>query len=349
MKLRIAERYADPDPSREEQRVEKQDKVYEEIVARQTMNRVRADGMPFGWSINPYRGCVHGCSFCYARPTHSYLGLDADETFQNHILLKRNADEALEAQLARMLRSHRGDLRRMVRRLGVVTIGTATDPYQAVEARAQLTRKCLKVLAKYRIPVSITTRSPLILRDLDLLKEMRVQSVNISVNTLDTRVWRNMEPASPHPWKRLETVRVLVEHGLHAGIFLAPILPFLTDREEDLDKVLRAAKESSACFVVPSVLRLAPAMRSWYFQVLQRHEPHLVARYELLYRSSYPRPDYTETVFKRVRHRMDAYGLVAGPRNGHGEAEEEEAWAKGLNETRDGVGFSAMEQLSFPF
>lgn len=284
-------------------------KIYEEVTTKQTMNRVKAPSMPFDWSINPYRGCSHGCSFCYARSTHSFLGMNADDSFQNHIFLKMNAAEALEAQLGKLMRKHRGDLREVARQVGVVAIGTATDPYQPVEAKAQLTRECLKVLAKYRIPTTITTRSPLILRDLDLLREMRITSINISVNTLDSDIYRRVEPATPFPLKRLETVQRLAENGLPAGVFLAPILPYLTDSEIQLEALIAAAGQHHAQFLVPSVLRLAPEVKEWYFRTLLEHYPQLLPAYKKLYRTGYPNADYVQSLRQRTEKLMAKHRL----------------------------------------
>ncbi|NGQ96628.1 radical SAM protein [Brevibacillus sp. SYP-B805] len=287
-------------------------KTYQEIVTKQTMNRVKAPSMPFDWSINPYRGCTHGCSFCYARPTHTFLGMHADDTFQNHILLKTNAAQALEEQLAKMAKRQRGDLEAVARQVGLVAIGTATDPYQPVEAKAQLTRECLKVLARYRIPATITTRSPLILRDLDVLRSMRITSINISVNTVNAELCRRLEPASPHPAKRLETVARLVENGLPAGIFIAPILPFLTDSASELEALIVQAKEHGARFAMPSVLRLVPEVKAWYVKALREHFPAHVPDTLALYRSAYPPEAYAETLGMRVRALLARYGLPTG-------------------------------------
>ncbi|MBW7460241.1 radical SAM protein, partial [Paenibacillus sepulcri] len=174
--------------------------------------------MPFEWSINPYRGCTHGCSFCYARAFQSFIGREADDEFQNRITIKQNAAEALEAQLAKKAKKFGGDLDAAADQIGLIAIGTATDPYQPIEGKAMITREILKVLAKYRILTSITTRSPLILRDLDLLSEMRISSINISINTLRADVTRKMEPATPFPAKRLETVEALMKRDIRAGI-----------------------------------------------------------------------------------------------------------------------------------
>jgi DNA repair photolyase len=286
-------------------------KVFEEINAKQIMNRVQAPSMPFSWSINPYRGCTHGCSFCYARKTHSFLGMNADDTFQNHILLKSNAAEALETQLAKISKKYKGDPIAIIEHVGLVALGTATDPYQPIEAKAQLTRKCLEILSKYQIPTTITTRSPLILRDIDILKNMNITSINFSVNTLNRKIWRSLEPATPYPMKRLEAVHRLVDNGFHTGIFVAPILPFLTDRTEELDKLFSAAQQHQVQFATPSVLRLAPEVKSWYFQTVSQHYPELISKYIQMYRTGYPTPIYIDALNKRVNFLMSKHGLTA--------------------------------------
>lgn len=315
-------------------------KTYQEITTKQTMNRVKEPRMPFDWSINPYRGCTHGCSFCYARPTHTFLGMNADDSFQNHILLKTNAAEVLEDQLAKLAKRYRGDLRAVGRHVGLVTIGTATDPYQPVEANAQLTRACLQVLAKYRILTSITTRSPLILRDLDLLQNMRIQSINISISTLNAEICRRLEPAAPHPAKRVGTIARLAENGLTAGVFIAPIIPFLTDSAKDLESLIASAKEHHAQFAMPSVLRLAPDVKAWYYQIVKEHYPELIPDYIALYRSVYPQAAYSEVLVKKVRALLYQYGLPADiPAPSY--TEEQDL----LNTTTEYDG----EQLSFSF
>ncbi|SFF83189.1 DNA repair photolyase [Planifilum fulgidum] len=282
----------------------------------------RVEGMPFRWSINPYRGCSHGCHFCYARPTHSYLGFHADDSFQHNIIVKRDAAEVLYRELKR--RKWKG---------GEVAVGTATDPYQPVEAKWELTRSILKVLRDFRIPTSITTRSPLILRDRDILREMVLTSVNISLSTLDERVWRLTEPASPHPKQRLEAVRKLSEAGIPAGLFLAPILPYLADSDEHLRSYMKAARECGARFVVPSVLRLRPAVKSWFFRRIQTAFPREYPRLVRLYEGAYPPDEYRAELFARIRRHMRDAGIEnEAVREGASPSERETGSGAGIPE-----------------
>ncbi|ALS20924.1 radical SAM superfamily protein [Paenibacillus naphthalenovorans] len=282
--------------------------TFEPLHAKQVLNPVKAPSMPFDWSINPYRGCQHGCSFCYARSTHSFLGMDADDTFQHHILYKNNAREALEAQVVRILRSKNGR-----GKLGKVAIGTATDPYQPLESRMLLTRQCLEVLAAYRIPVSITTRSPLILRDLDILKKLTGSSVNISLNTLDKEVWRHFEPMTPSPQRRLEALERLTGEGVEAGIFMAPILPFLTDGPGSMEQVVKHSSEAGAHFIMGSVLRLnTNAVKSWFFGTLREHYPQMLEPFAKLYsRSPYAPKQYRTEIMDRLHALLQKYRVPA--------------------------------------
>jgi DNA repair photolyase len=279
---------------------------YESVTCKTILNEVKAPSMPFEKSINPYRGCQHGCSFCYARSTHSFLGMEEGDSFQKHILLKANAAEALEEQILKAKRAGKRG-----KPLGRIAIGTATDPYQPIEGKMQLTRKCLEIAAKYQLSISITTRSPLILRDIDLLKEIPITSINISINTLDQKVWKSMEPATPFPMKRLETVQKLREAGIPAGIFMAPILPYLTDQPETLYDLIEQASLHKAEFVMSSFLRLSTReVKVWFFQNLQHHYPELVKSYSRLYeQSAHPSSGYREPIRKMIDSFLERYEL----------------------------------------
>lgn len=283
------------------------------LEAKQMLNRVASKHMPFNWSLNPYRGCTHGCSFCYARSTHQFMGLAADDSFRSQIFVKQDAAEVLRRQLDRRLKHHRGDLQSLIDEIGWIAIGTATDPYQSVEAKLRVTRGCLEVLREYHIPVSITTRSPLILRDLDILRDMNLHSINISIHTLDKAVWRAFEPATPSPMSRLRLVSALRDDGLSATVFVAPILPFITEASEHLEEVLRQAQEHGAQSVMLSVLRLAPEIKPWFMAAIRRDFPELVARYTQLYQTAYAPRQYVDMVMRRAQPHLHRYGFDPKP------------------------------------
>ena len=247
--------------------------AYREIPCKTALNRV--SGMPFRWSLNPYRGCVHGCHYCYARATHPYLGLNADEDFETKIIVKSNMPEVL-----------RQELRKASWRRERVAIGTATDAYQPCEGRYRLTRRCLEALRDYQTPISIVTKSTLILRDLDLLTELARgpgATVYFTITTLDPAIWRLIEPGTPPPHKRLQVLQRLGEAGVTAGVFLAPILPGITDSTESIETVAAAAKEHGAVSFGSSVLRLAPAVKEHYLGFVEATFPELLPRYERAY------------------------------------------------------------------
>lgn len=275
--------------------------ICEPMAAKSILNPVKAPSMPFDWSINPYRGCQHGCAFCYARSTHAFLGEAADDTFQHHIFWKDDAAAVLRAQL-----------RRMAKRLpAYVAIGTATDPYQQLEGRMKLTRACLEVLAEFGVAASITTRSPLVLRDLDLLRRMPGSSVNVSIHSLDMDVWRTFEPSSPSPKLRVDCAARLIDAGVPAIVFMAPILPYLTDAPAQTEQLIAACAQAGVRELMPSFLRLStPEVKSWFFSVLRQSHPELTDRYGRLFWRSSKLPDhYRQPVYRRIAEQMARYGL----------------------------------------
>ncbi|MCL6452659.1 MAG: radical SAM protein [Alicyclobacillus sp.] len=287
---------------------------YEGVQAQTVMNRVADQVMPFDWSINPYRGCTHGCSFCYARNTHTFLGQAADDSFRTQIFVKENAPEALERQLYRLAKRYAYDLDALWNSLGVVQIGTATDPYQPIEAKRRLTRRCLEVLRQFQAPVMVTTRSPLVLRDVDLLVQMNVRAVCVSVHTLDSAVWRGLEPSTPHPHKRLDAVRALRAAGIRAGILLAPVIPYISDGIEQLDEVLCAAQVAGAAFASPSVLRLGPEVRSWFFSVVGQVFPSRLEPLQRMYVRPYAPAWYQDQIRRTVGFLKRRRGWVTSER-----------------------------------
>ena len=263
---------------------------YHETMCRTALNRVR--GMPFAWSLNPYRGCTHGCRYCYARATHVHYGMNADEDFSSRIVVKTNFADVLRAELARPA-WHRER----------VAVGTATDAYQPCEGRYRLTRGVLEALVDFRTPASLVTKSTLVLRDVDLLTELAAGpgvTVYVTVTTLDPTVWRLVEPGTPPPLKRLAVMRRLVDAGVPCGVFLAPILPGITDSAESIDTVGAAAREHGASSFGTSVLRLAPLVREHYLGFAAEHYPALLPRYQRAYLGANIRPDYLAAMERRV-------------------------------------------------
>jgi DNA repair photolyase len=261
-----------------------------EIACKSVLNRVR--GMPFGWSINPYQGCFHQCVFCYARSTHRYRELDGVAAWGARLTAKVNAATVLRRELSR--RSWRNEH---------VAIGTATDPYQAIEGRYRITRGILAELARAGTPAHLITRSPLIVRDIDVLAELARAaefSVCISLPTLDAELARRIEPTVAPPAQRLRAVRRLADAGIRVGIAIAPVLPHLTDAPDALRAVVAAGADAGASFAWHGVLHLGEVARDAYFAYLETEQPELVATYRAMYRSRYAPASYERAVDEAI-------------------------------------------------
>ena len=251
----------------------------------------------FDASVNPYRGCEHGCSYCYARPFHEYLGLSPGLDFETRILVKEDAPELLR----RELQSPRWKPQPLA-------LSGVTDAYQPVERRLQITRGCLKVLAEFRNPVIIVTKNHLVTRDADLLAELaghRAASVAISVTTLDGELARRLEPRASHPRRRLQAVAALAEAGVPAGVLVAPIIPALNDHE--IPAVLAAAAEAGACWASFVILRLPGAVEGLFVEWLDQHFPD--RKNKILNRVREMRGGKLSD--SRFRHRMRGQGTFA--------------------------------------
>jgi DNA repair photolyase len=250
-----------------------------EVESKSIINKVPGNNLPFNWTINPYRGCSHACSYCFARSTHTYLDMNAGRDFESKILVKVNAPELLRKELR--AKRWKGES---------IAMGTATDPYQRAEGKYRLMPRIIEALIDYRNPFSILTKGTLILRDLDLLVEASHRadvSTAFSIGTLDEDVWRKSEPGTPHPRKRIEAVRKLNEAGIPCGVLVAPILPGISDGIEQLREVVGAAVDAGATSVHPILLHLRPVVRDVYMDWLGETYPDLVTRYETMYRGSY--------------------------------------------------------------
>ena len=277
--------------------------TFYEIRAKSILNRVPGSSpVPFRWTVNPYRGCTHACTYCFARNTHTYLDLDAGHDFDSRIVVKINAGELLRRELA--ARSWAGEH---------IAMGTNTDPYQRAEGRYGLMREVLTALRDHANPFSILTKGTLVLRDLDLLTEAaRVTDVrvNVSVGFVDAALWRQVEPGTPNPRARLGVCRALTDAGIGCGVLMAPVLPYLTDTDEHLEATVAAIADAGALAVTPLTLHLRPGAREWFFGWLRGARPDLVGPYRRLYReSAYAPAEYTRALTARVNEIAKAYGI----------------------------------------
>jgi DNA repair photolyase len=246
---------------------------YREQPCRSALNRVK--GMMFEWSLNPYMGCAHRCTFCYVRAFERRADRPSDDRYGRSIRVKINVAEVLARELARP--TWEG---------AAVVVGAATDPYQPAEGRYRLTRACLGVLAAASNPFSIITRGPMIVRDVDVLQEASRRakvSITFSIPTLDEDVWRKSEPSTAHPRQRLRAIRELTDAGIDARVGMAPILPGVSDRPEQLAEVVRAAREAGATGIWANVLFLKAGTREHFLESLAEHWPEQLPLYERLY------------------------------------------------------------------
>jgi DNA repair photolyase len=274
---------------------------YREEPCRSALNRVQ--GMGFKWSLNPYMGCVHRCTFCYVRAFERRADRPSDDRYGTSIRVKVNVPQVLAAELARP-----GWKREQV------AVGAATDPYQPAEGKYRLTRGCLRVFAAARNPFSIITRGPMIVRDIDVLQHAAPRAevhVTFSVPTLDPDIWRKTEPGTAPPRQRLRALRMLVDAGIDVGVGMAPILPGLSDDPALLADVVRAARDAGATGVWCNILYLRPGTREHFLERLARDWPELLPRYEEAYRrGAYPAKEESEPVKARVAALRREHGVA---------------------------------------
>jgi DNA repair photolyase len=259
---------------------------YQEVTCRSALNRVK--GMPFEWTLNPYRGCTHGCHYCYARRYQTQFELGADDEFASIIFVKTNFVDVLRRELQKP--SWQGDY---------VAVGTATDCYQPIEGHYKLTRRSLEALIAARTPVGIVTKGPMIVRDADLLQELtRVAActVYLSVPTVDEDAWRALEPGTAHPLQRLRAVRTLRDAGVNAGVLMAPVVPGFTTQTSKLEATIKACADHGAAFMGANLLYLKGGTKDHFMGFLRHSFPDMVDSYTRLYPGAYAAPEYVGTV-----------------------------------------------------
>jgi DNA repair photolyase len=305
---------------------------YQEITCRSALNRV--EGMPFDWTLNPYRGCTHGCHYCFARRYHTQFEMNSDDEFASVILVKHNFVEVLTREL---------DRPSWVREQ--VAVGTATDPYQPIEGHYRLTRRSIQALTRGRTPIGIVTKGPMVVRDVDVLTELASVArctVCMSVPTVDETAWRTLEPGTAHPLQRLRAVRELVDAGLHAGVLMAPIVPGFSSSKSKLERTVKAIADHGARFVGCNVMYLQDGTRTHFMKFIGREFPAMVPRFEKLYAKKYPPDSYRKEVQGLVQVLQSRYGM-SGRERRPAEAEIKQAAASLSKEARE------PEQVGFAF
>ncbi len=265
--------------------------IYTEIEAKSALNRVK--GMPFDWSLNPYVGCPHACRYCFSRAYNMrYRDRDVGEAFDRSIEVKKNFVEELRKQLRR-------------RPEGSVALGTATDPYQPIEGKYQLTRRCLEALVDHPMPTSIVTKGPLVVRDIDVLKKLDEKTdltVYFSVPCVDEDIVRKTDPGTAPPRQRLRALRMLRQAGIDAAVLCMPVLPGISDSEESLDAAARAASEAGATAFRHRLLKVDREIQQYYRDFLATEFAAVVPRYDALYQGgAHPAKDYEREIEERVR------------------------------------------------
>jgi DNA repair photolyase len=272
------------------------DTRFYEVYAKSAINKVpAASRMPFRYTINPYRGCTHACVFCFARPTHTYLDFNAGRDFEKEIVVKVNVPEVLRAELRKpsWKREH-------------IAMGTNTDPYQWCESKYRLMPGIWEALRDFRNPCSVLTKSPLLLRDLDLMKETAAVTdihANLSIPTLDEKPWRASEPHTPHPLRRIEAVAELNRAGIPTGVLIAPLMPGINDSPKQVEAILQACADAGATSIGGIALHLRGEVREVFMEWLRSYRPDLVERYEQLYaRGAYVSRDESERIQRLLRN-----------------------------------------------
>src|SRR2546428_1778698 len=277
--------------------------VYREVEVKSAPNAVK--GMPFDWSLNPYVGCPHACRYCFSRAYNArYRDRDVGEAFDSNVEVRTNFADRLRADLKR-------------RPQGSVAIGTATDPYQPIEGKYQLTRRCLEALVDYPMPTSIVTKGPLVVRDIDVLQQLDEKTdltVYFSVPGVDEEIVRKTDPGTAPPRQRLRALRMLRQAGIDAAVLCMPVLPGITDSEESLDRAAKAASEAGATAFRHRPLKIDVEIRDYYMRFLAAEFPMLVPRYEALYgHSVHPGKDYERELEQRVARVRKRYEFRERP------------------------------------
>ncbi len=272
---------------------------YQEVTCRSALNAVK--GMPFNWTLNPYRGCTHGCHYCFARRYQTQFELGPDDHFSSVIFVKVNLVEVLRKEL---------DKPSWVREQ--VALGTATDPYQPIEGHYKLTRGSLHALLAARTPIGLVTKGPMVVRDAEVLAELGRRAgctVYMSVPTVDDEAWRALEPGTAPPLQRLRAVRQLRDAGVNAGVLMAPVVPGFTTQPARLEATIKAIAEHGAAFMGANLLYLKGGTKDHFMGFLEQQFPHLAGSYNRLYAGAYAKSEYVKAVRGMIDVLQERYDL----------------------------------------
>ena len=272
---------------------------YQEVRCRSALNPVK--GMPFDWTLNPYRGCTHACHYCYARRYHTQFELGSDDEFASMIFVKTNVVEVLRRELLKP--SWKNEY---------VAVGTATDCYQPIEGHYKLTRGALEALAEFGNPAGVITKGPMIVRDRDILSDLSSRAgctVYISVPCVDDDVWQALEPGTAPPLQRLRAVRQLIDAGIRTGVLMNPIVPGISSRPSLIERTMKSIADHGALFVGCNVMFLEGGTRDHFLRWLSTEFPHLVEGYRHLYARKYAPAAYRKEVFTAFETMRNKYGL----------------------------------------
>jgi DNA repair photolyase len=309
---------------------------YQEISCRSALNPVK--GMPFNWTLNPYRGCTHACHYCFARRYQTQFELGPGDEFSSLIFVKVNFAEVLRRELDKPSWTREQ-----------VALGTATDPYQPIEGHYKLTRRTLEALIAARTPVGIVTKGPMVVRDKDLLATLtRVAgcTVCLSVPTVDEEAWRALEPGTAHPLQRLRAVRTLREAGVNAGVLMMPVVPGFTTQPSKLEATIKAIADHDAAFLGANVMYLKGGTKDHFMGFLAHEFPQMVERYGRLYAGAYAAPEYVKEVRGLIDMFKARHGMAGKDRRIDETAEPDEAPAPARPEPHRGA---EPEQASMEF
>lgn len=278
--------------------------TYQEVRCRSALNRVKGKAY-MQWSLNPYRGCTHGCHYCFARRYHSHLELDGGDQFASVIFVKTNFVEVLRRELDRPSWKKES-----------VGFGTATDPYQPIEGTYKISRGVLEALRDFSSPVGIVTKGPMIVRDIDVLQDLSTRTtcrVHMSIPTVDEDAWDRLEPGVAHPSQRLRAVREMVDAGIDCGVLMAPIVPGFSTQPRKIEATIKAIADTGATSIGAMVMHMDGGTKEHFMALLRREYPDLVPMYDELYASRYVKKDYEQRVQEVVSLMRQRYG-VAGRR-----------------------------------